>query len=137
MTSSASSAAAVAARVAAIAKALTATGSTSDAPHTIHSTEQVAYPVDGLPTPAWKVVVVGDKPLGEWKVYVDAASGAVLGVVSLLKEARGRIFDLIRSRLSTTQLWKIPPQISTRPTSRSSWWAWTAPGILMGRSSAR
>jgi hypothetical protein len=39
------------------------------------------------------VVVVGDKPLGEWKVYVDAASGAVLGVVSLLKEGRGRIFD--------------------------------------------
>jgi len=77
----------------AIAKALTATGSTSDSPHAIHSTEQVAYPVDGQPTPAWKVVVVGDKPLGEWKVYVDAASGAVLGVVSLLKEGRGRIFD--------------------------------------------
>jgi hypothetical protein len=77
----------------AIAKALTATGSTSDSPHAIHSTEQVAYPVDGQPTPAWKVVVLGDKPLGEWKVYVDAAGGAVLGVVSLLKEARGRIFD--------------------------------------------
>ena len=36
----------------AIAKALTATGSTGDSPHTIHSTEQVAYPVDGQPTPA-------------------------------------------------------------------------------------
>ena len=77
----------------AIARALTATGSTGDTPHTIHSTEQVAYPVDGRPVPAWKVVVVGERPLGEWKVYVDAASGAVLGVVSLLKEARGRIFD--------------------------------------------
>jgi fungalysin metallopeptidase (M36)/peptidase YpeB-like protein len=77
----------------AIAKALAATGSTSETPHTIHSTEQVAYPVDGQPAPAWKVVVIGDQPLGEWKVYVDAASGAVLGVVSLLKEAHGRIFD--------------------------------------------
>lgn len=77
----------------AIAKALAATGSTSETPHTIHGTEQVAYPVDGQPTPAWKVVVIGDRPLGEWKVYVDAASGAVLGVVSLLKEVRGRVFD--------------------------------------------
>jgi hypothetical protein len=75
------------------ATALQATGSTSATPHTVHSIEQVAYPVDGQPTPAWKVVVVGNKPRGEWKVYVDAASGALLGTVSLLKEARGRIFD--------------------------------------------
>src|SRR5215208_1242565 len=67
----------------AIAKALTATGSSSDTPHTVHSTEQVAYPVDGEPRPAWKVVVVGEKPLGEWKVYVDAVTGAVLDIVSL------------------------------------------------------
>lgn len=75
------------------AKALQATGSPHAAPHTVHSIEQVAYPVDGKPTPAWKVVVVGNKPRGEWKVYVDAASGGVLGTVSLLKEARGRVFD--------------------------------------------
>ena len=59
----------------AIAKALTATGSTGDSPHTIHSTEQVAYPVDGQPTPAWKVVVVGDAA-GEWKVYVGRERGS-------------------------------------------------------------
>jgi hypothetical protein len=35
--------------------------------HTVHSIERVAYPVDGKPTPAWKVVV-GNKPRGEWKV---------------------------------------------------------------------
>jgi Zn-dependent metalloprotease len=45
----------------AIAKALAATGSTSETPHTIHGTEQVAYPVDGQPAPAWKVVVIGDQ----------------------------------------------------------------------------
>src|SRR4030095_947951 len=75
------------------AKALHATGSPRTAPHTVHSIEQVAYPVGGQPTPAWKVVVVGNKPRGEWKVYVDAASGEVLGTLRLLKEARGRVFD--------------------------------------------
>src|SRR4029453_7884016 len=75
------------------ATALAATGSTTTAPHTVHSTEEVTYPVDGMPVPAWKVVVVATTPPGEWKVYVDAGSGEVLGTVSLLKEARGRIFD--------------------------------------------
>jgi Zn-dependent metalloprotease len=75
------------------AKALDVTGSTRTTPHTIHSTEEVTYPIDGQPTPAWKVVVVGTKPPGEWKVYVDAVSGEVLSTVSLLKEARGRVFD--------------------------------------------
>lgn len=75
------------------AKALDVTGSTRTAPHTIHSTEEVTYPVDGQPTPAWKVVVVSTEPPGEWKVYVDAVSGEVLGTVSLLKEACGRVFD--------------------------------------------
>jgi hypothetical protein len=75
------------------AKALDVTGSTRTAPHTIHSTEEVTYPVDGQPTPAWKVIVVSTEPPGEWKVYVDAVSGEVLGTVSLLKEACGRVFD--------------------------------------------
>src|SRR5262245_35174077 len=75
------------------AKALEATGSSRTAPHSVHSTEQVAYPVNGQPIPAWQVVVVGEKPRGEWKVYVDAASGSVLDTVRLLKEARGRVFD--------------------------------------------
>src|SRR4030095_5474115 len=66
------------------AKALDVTGSTRTTPHTIYSTAEVTYPVDGQPTPAWKVVVVGTQPPGEWKVYVDAVSGAVLGTVSLL-----------------------------------------------------
>ena len=119
----------------AIAKALTATGSTGDSPHTIHSTEQVAYPVDGQPTPAWKV---GRRrqAMGEWKVYVDAASGAVLGVVSLLKEARGRIFDPhpVATLNDTTLEDSSTP---SRPTPRSSWSAWTAPGTSMGHSSVR
>ena len=75
------------------AKALEAVGSTRKTPHTVDSTEEVAYPVQGQPTPAWKVVVVGTAPPSEKKVYVDAISGKVLEIVSLLKEARGRVFD--------------------------------------------
>jgi hypothetical protein len=74
-------------------RALAATGSTRGAPHSVYSTEEVAYPVDGEPRRAWKVVVVGDAVPGEWKVYIDADSGGVLDVVKLLKEARGRVFD--------------------------------------------
>jgi Zn-dependent metalloprotease len=75
-------------------RALAATGSTAAAPNSALSTEEVAYPVDGQPRRAWKVVVVGETVPGEWKVYVDANNGGVLDVVKLLKEgARGRIFD--------------------------------------------
>lgn len=76
------------------AKALEAMGSTAEAPYTVHGDiEQVAYPVNGQPKVAWKVVLLRENPAGEWKVYVDAISGAVLDRVNLLREARGRVFD--------------------------------------------
>lgn len=74
-------------------RALAATGSTSAGPHTVYSSEEVAYPVDGVPRRAWKVVVVGQAVPGEWKVYIDANDGSVLGIVKLLKDAHGRVFD--------------------------------------------
>ncbi len=79
---------------AASATALQATGSTDPA-HTIVATETVILPVLGVLHEAWKIVVSGTKPRGEWKVYVDAETGAVLQTVDLLKHAdgRGRVFD--------------------------------------------
>jgi hypothetical protein len=75
----------------AVERARAATGTN---PHAaLHSSEQVAFPVDGRTRPAWKVVLVATELPGEWKVYVDAASGDVLGLVSLLKQAQARVFD--------------------------------------------
>jgi Zn-dependent metalloprotease len=53
------------------------------------------YPVDGVLKPAWKVVLVGKKPRGEWKVYVHASTGEILDVLNLLTEqtGKGRVFD--------------------------------------------
>jgi Zn-dependent metalloprotease len=77
------------------ARALDATGSSATNPHEIVEQEQVYYPVKGEPTAAWKVVVRSTHPAGEWKVYVDAASGEILRTINLLKDqdGRGRIFD--------------------------------------------
>jgi hypothetical protein len=77
----------------AIARAQAATGADPQTPYTVHATEQVAFPVDGQPRAAWKVVLVATERPGEWKVYVDATTGEVLWIVSLLKEAHGRVFD--------------------------------------------
>lgn len=63
------------------------------------STEDVMFPVDGVPRPAWKVVVVREQPRGEWKVYVDRATSTVLDTVPILKAAKkpgpakARVFD--------------------------------------------
>jgi Zn-dependent metalloprotease len=63
--------------------------------HEVHSTELVQFPVAGVPTLAWKVIVRTEQPAGEWKVYLDAESGAVLEQLDLLRTAtgRGRVFD--------------------------------------------
>jgi Zn-dependent metalloprotease len=76
-------------------KALEATGATAQTPYEVVAVEEVMFPVNGVPTAAWKVVVVHEKPRGEWKVYIDRAAGVVLDKVSLLKEqdGRGRVFD--------------------------------------------
>lgn len=59
------------------------------------SRELVFYPHDGVPTLAWKIIMRTEEPYGEWKVYLDARTGAVLDKISLLREAtgRGKVFD--------------------------------------------
>lgn len=52
--------------------------------------EFVYLPVKGTPTRAWKVVVRSSRPTRELKVYVDEASGKILGRVNLLKERNGK-----------------------------------------------
>lgn len=57
--------------------------------------EAVYFPHEGVPTSAWKVVVQTSGPAAEWKLYLDAATGAVLARQNLLKSAdgEGRVFD--------------------------------------------
>jgi Zn-dependent metalloprotease len=61
----------------------------------IEDPELVYYPVRGVPTLAWKVLVKGVKPAREYKVYVDAETGKVLDAISLLRfaEGTGKVFN--------------------------------------------
>jgi hypothetical protein len=74
--------------------AVIATGPT-DAAHEVLDTEDVMFPIEGVPRPAWKVMVVRHQPRGDWKVYVDAATGDVLEKTNVLKakDGKGRVFD--------------------------------------------
>jgi hypothetical protein len=78
----------------AIRRAVEATGP-AERDYRVEDTEEVMYAVEGVPRPAWKVVIVRDQPRGDWKVYVDAASGDVLDKIDLLKaqDGKGRVFD--------------------------------------------
>lgn len=57
--------------------------------------ENVMYPHNGVLTAAWKVVAHTTKPAHEWKMYLDATSGAVLDKRDQLKRGNGtgRVFD--------------------------------------------
>ena len=57
--------------------------------------ELVYFPYNGIPTPAWKVIVKATGPEAEWRMYVDAETGAILEQLNQLKAAdgRGRVFD--------------------------------------------
>jgi hypothetical protein len=60
------------------------------------SREEVAYPRDGVPVPATKLVVRTQAPEGEWKVYLDERTGKPLEVQSLRRDDRAgkaRVFD--------------------------------------------
>ncbi|HEU4768282.1 MAG TPA: M36 family metallopeptidase [Pyrinomonadaceae bacterium] len=59
------------------------------------SHELVFYPHDKMPTLAWKVVMRTLEPYREYKLYLDANSGAILDKISLLREAsgKGKVFD--------------------------------------------
>ena len=53
------------------------------------------YPHNDVPVLVWKVIAKTMKPKGEWKVYIDAASGKVIRKINILKSAdgHGRVFD--------------------------------------------
>ncbi len=58
--------------------------------------ESCYFTQDGVPTSAWKVIVVNPSSrAGEWKVYVDAVTGEILQTTDLLKrlDGQGRVFD--------------------------------------------
>lgn len=61
----------------------------------VESSELVFYPHDNTPTLAWKVIIRTLEPYREYKIYMDASSGAILDKISLLKEATGsgKVFD--------------------------------------------
>lgn len=61
----------------------------------IGTPELLYRPSDGDPRLTWKVVVKSGPPAREWKIYLDAFSGALLWRRNLLKRASGkaRVFD--------------------------------------------
>ena len=61
----------------------------------VEEPELVFWPVDGVPTLAWKVLVKAVEPAREYKVYVDAETGKVLDIFDLLKYVvgTGKVFN--------------------------------------------
>jgi Zn-dependent metalloprotease len=61
----------------------------------IAETELVFYPENGVPILAWKVILHAENPKGEFKIYFDAITGAIIDKINLIKYAEGvgRIFD--------------------------------------------
>ena len=57
--------------------------------------ELVYFPHEGIPTLAWKIIVKTSKPIGEWKIYINAMTGEVLHKSNQLKDnaGKGRIFN--------------------------------------------
>ena len=61
----------------------------------VTDTELSWFQPNGVPTLAWKVVVVVKKPVAQWKYYIDALTKKILKKINLLKSAKGqgRVFD--------------------------------------------
>src|SRR5206468_2002561 len=84
-------------------RALEAAAPPSDAPAQVLVSELVYYRNNGVPTLAWKVIVkIGaSKSAGkagrpaEWKIYLDALTGAIFEKRDLLRfvNGKGKIFD--------------------------------------------
>jgi Zn-dependent metalloprotease len=85
------------------ARALQATVSAEADSTEIAHTELCYFPYKGVPTLSWKVIVkTTPKPAlaktrrpAEWKIYIDAETGAILEKRDLLRfaEGKGRVFD--------------------------------------------
>ncbi|MGA7900156.1 MAG: M36 family metallopeptidase [Nitrososphaeraceae archaeon] len=77
------------------ARALAAVGGASDSTNEVLDSELVYFPHNGIPTLAWKIIVKISKPLGEWRIYLDALDGSILDKTDQLKyqQGKGKVFD--------------------------------------------
>lgn len=55
----------------------------------VTDTELTWYSKDGVPTLSWKVVVSIERPVAEWKFYIDAVTKEIIKKINLLKSATG------------------------------------------------
>jgi hypothetical protein len=80
---------------AAVQRALTAVGASAAQVRGRASAELVNFPVARRVYRAWKVILPLSAPPHDWRIYVDARSGAVLHKEDMLKmvSARGLVFD--------------------------------------------
>ena len=79
----------------AIQAALAATKIQKTKVQKIEDPEIVAFPYQGEPVMAWKVMLKAGQPAREWKVYVRASDGKILEKISLIKYVggQGRVFN--------------------------------------------
>lgn len=61
----------------------------------VTDTELTWYTDKGIPVLSWKVVVSVEKPVAEWKFYIDALTKKIIKKINLLKSANGtgKVFD--------------------------------------------
>jgi Zn-dependent metalloprotease len=70
--------------------AIAATGSESGSSNEVLASELHYFTELDIPTLAWKVIIKTSKPVGEWKIYLDAETGAILKKINTLKLAEGQ-----------------------------------------------
>lgn len=61
----------------------------------VTETELTWYTIEGVPVLSWKVIVAVEKPVAEWKFYIDVLTKKVIKKINLLKSANGtgKVFD--------------------------------------------
>ncbi|QHT65332.1 peptidase M36 [Rhodocytophaga rosea] len=76
-------------------RALEISGAKANDLSEILESELVYYPKEGVPTLAWKIIVKSQKPVGEWKIYLDAITGGIIDKINMLRtlEGQGKVFD--------------------------------------------
>ena len=55
--------------------------------------ERVFWTVKGEPVAAWKAIVRGSAPAGQWRIYLRAADGRVIEKRNMVKQAVALVFD--------------------------------------------
>jgi Zn-dependent metalloprotease/subtilisin-like proprotein convertase family protein len=57
--------------------------------------ELVVYVSDGMASLCWRILLPAETPLGDWQVFVDAASGAIVDIrnIMVFVDGSGYVFD--------------------------------------------